>query len=489
MFSAPEGDVSVDDLIDAVERTAGDDSVFVLQHMGGAKFLVCTRNASQATRLMVAEGFEVNSVKVPVEAVGPPVTYVNVYRYPAFLPDEVLSNALAQFGKVKSISFATLPSRQTKLNGVRLVKIEMSRPVPNFLTIAGHRVMCEYRGMRRVCARCGESGHMATACTTAYCKRCSTFGHETEGCSAECKRCGGQHGTAECFRRRSYASAARGFPSLPDRATAPSQLRSPASPRAVGSSSRLQVLSPKSSSRTTTKGPLSEERDTSSDQVTDSGGTTTLTATVEETRMKASTAPASSSDTESSDFETVSTPSSPLASPAHPLGEVVCQSLPVAPEASPDAPVLDAASSPDPKAPANALAPVTSEDLKPQAQDPARDEVPIVSRGFYMLPGDRDGDRTTLLPPSVPSALRPNTTADQSAPGREQRTRSRSRRRKDDVEAARHRTPSKEPRQRRPGPEGRSSDSDAPPHAKAKKLDTNSAGKGEPPPKPAGPQH
>ncbi|KAL1415273.1 hypothetical protein MTO96_029543 [Rhipicephalus appendiculatus] len=68
----------------------------------------------------------------------------------------------------------------------------MSKPVPKFMTIAGHRVMCEYRGMRRVCVRCGEGGHMATACSAEYCKRCGIFGHDTDGCEAECKMCGGQ---------------------------------------------------------------------------------------------------------------------------------------------------------------------------------------------------------------------------------------------------------------------------------------------------------
>ncbi|KAL1486369.1 hypothetical protein MTO96_047002 [Rhipicephalus appendiculatus] len=217
-FTAPDGDVSIDDLIDAIELSAGDDSVLVLQHMGGAKFLICTRNASQATRLMMAEGFRVNDQSVPVEAVGPPVTYVNVYRYPAYLYDETLGNALAQYGKVKGITFATVATRQNKLNGVRVVKIEMSKPVPNFATIAGHRVMFEYRGMRLVCARCNEVGHMATGCTAEFCKRCGTFGHDTEGCTAECKRCGGRHGTRECFRKRTYASAARGVPPATDHA-------------------------------------------------------------------------------------------------------------------------------------------------------------------------------------------------------------------------------------------------------------------------------
>ncbi|KAL1415242.1 hypothetical protein MTO96_029512 [Rhipicephalus appendiculatus] len=77
---------------------------------------------------------------------------------------------------------------------------------------AGHKIMCEYRGMRRVCARCGDVGHTATACTAEYCKRCGTFGHGTDGCEAECKRCGGKHGTRECFPKRSYVAAARGFP-------------------------------------------------------------------------------------------------------------------------------------------------------------------------------------------------------------------------------------------------------------------------------------
>ncbi|KAL3213449.1 hypothetical protein MRX96_035382 [Rhipicephalus microplus] len=97
LFMAPEGDISIDDLIDAIELTAGGDNVLVLQHMGGAKFLVCIQNSSQATRSMVAEGFCVNDRRVSVEAVGPPVTFINVYTYPAYLSDDMLGNALAQY--------------------------------------------------------------------------------------------------------------------------------------------------------------------------------------------------------------------------------------------------------------------------------------------------------------------------------------------------------------------------------------------------------
>ncbi|XP_072145414.1 uncharacterized protein [Dermacentor andersoni] len=240
LFNAPDGDVSIDDLIDAVELTAGEDSVLGLQHMGGSKFLVCTRNAEQATKLIVAEGFSVKNVKVSVDAVGPHLTFVNVYRFPLYLADDALLSALQQFGKVKGVSHAVVANRQNKLNGVRVVRIEMSRPVPNFMTIQGHKVMMEYRGMRRVCARCGDDGHMATACTSPYCKRCGLFGHETEGCEKECKRCGGSHGTRDCFRKKSYVAAVRGAPPATSVTMRPSPL-----PKMTATKSNLQVLKPR----------------------------------------------------------------------------------------------------------------------------------------------------------------------------------------------------------------------------------------------------
>ncbi|KAG0420560.1 hypothetical protein HPB47_003428 [Ixodes persulcatus] len=38
--------------------------------------------------------------------------------------------------------------------------MEMSKPVPNFVHIQGHRAMVDYRGLRRVCSRCGLEGHI-----------------------------------------------------------------------------------------------------------------------------------------------------------------------------------------------------------------------------------------------------------------------------------------------------------------------------------------
>ncbi|KAH7973241.1 hypothetical protein HPB52_023199 [Rhipicephalus sanguineus] len=427
LFSAPEGDVSIDNLIDAIETTAAEDSVFVLQHMGGSRFLVCTRNASQATRLMVAEGFRVNNEKVAVEAVGPPTTYVNVYRFPAYIPDEILTNALAQYGKVKGVSFATLASRPHKLNGVRVVKIEMSRPVPNFTTIAGHKVMCEYRGMKRVCARCGEVGHMATACSALFCKRCGIFGHDTDGCAAECKRCGGKHGTRECFRKRSYVAAARGVP--PTAGDAPEGDRASAPSNAQATTSGLQVLTPRAPPQVPRQpSPYWDNNQQAAAQTATSASE--AQATLEE-----------SSDSDGA--TTVTVDSVTEASSA----ETSRESWSDARSASEEQEVPQIAEQPD----ANAT------------PTPLQD-----SRNFPPLP-------PASSPPSAPGT---------APPGLEKRHRSRSRQRQADANKGTKtaRAGSQEMSLRRPQGKVASSDSDAPPQAKTPKLgETPPGGNKEPP--------
>ncbi|KAH6942036.1 hypothetical protein HPB50_027480 [Hyalomma asiaticum] len=49
-------------------------------------------------------------------------------RLPAYVPDDTLTHALQQCGKVRSVHFATVASRENKLNSVRVMKMEMSRP-------------------------------------------------------------------------------------------------------------------------------------------------------------------------------------------------------------------------------------------------------------------------------------------------------------------------------------------------------------------------
>ncbi|KAL3178183.1 hypothetical protein MRX96_038700 [Rhipicephalus microplus] len=75
---------------------------------------------------MVAEGFRVGAVNGPVEAVGPPVTYVNVYRYPVYLSDEILSNALAQYEQPASTEVLATASSDPETSDLEMVSSLLS---------------------------------------------------------------------------------------------------------------------------------------------------------------------------------------------------------------------------------------------------------------------------------------------------------------------------------------------------------------------------
>ncbi|KAL1444953.1 hypothetical protein MTO96_045290 [Rhipicephalus appendiculatus] len=472
-FNVADSDVSVDELIDAVELTAGEDSVLVLQHMGGSKFLVCTRNVMQATKLIVAEGFRLNHEKVSVEAVGPPITFVNIYRFPAYLSHEVLVTAPQSYGKLKSITYATVASRH-KLNGVRVAKIEMCKPIPNFMHIQGHTVMLEYRGMRRVCARCGDEGHMANMCSKPYCKRCGEFGHDTEGCSEECKRCGGKHGTRECFRKKSYASAARTSVEA-DSEAAHTQTRGNSFPRPVVSTSAMQVLRPQTKQ---TRRKITDYWNSGDSSLDDSAG---AVATTPATAKSAATG---ETDTPPLEIDTseIQTSESEL-EPSQKSDSVTTTSDSTG-GAQGGVPPTELSegdlSKVNTNTEGNELRAAKGNELQEnKAVKQSNDSRPIVSCGHYVIPNaapDGPGKKTNKEAPLPPRQEKTGGTKPgqkgHTAPEHRRRSRSRRRTSSRDKEA-KNRTPSAEGKTRRLKSDVPSSGSDAPPQAKKKKNRPN----------------
>ncbi|KAH7969181.1 hypothetical protein HPB52_015561 [Rhipicephalus sanguineus] len=297
--------------------------------------------------------------------------------------------------------------------------------------------------MRRVCARCSEPGHMATACSAAYCKRCGVFGHDTEGCTEECKRCGGRHGTRECFRKRSYVAAARGFPidvgapSVEAKVTPPTPTNAPdhwehEEPRERGDARGAS----------TSPAPMAVPPD-----VVDETSNTSSEVDQGESSGLESGSPESSSD--SAEQEVPGTVQSPVTD-------------------EPAFPGLDAENFP----------PLLSEPTSP----PNPDELPIVSCGRYVLTDANTGRQTRdpplrinhqaqLHPPLLP--LTPLHCSPGPSPLKGE----------DGPAGAEPSHPSSlDNKHRRPKMHGLSSDSDAPPTAKSQKLDTPPSGKGHTPP-------
>ncbi|KAH9369137.1 hypothetical protein HPB48_018886 [Haemaphysalis longicornis] len=92
-------------------------------------------------------------------------------------------------------------------NGHRVVQIEMKseKSVPNFIRVLEQRVICDYPGVLLVCSRCKKAGHYRKDCTEDFCGWCSMYGHTTGSCTARCRRCRGDHTTADCVKPRGFA--------------------------------------------------------------------------------------------------------------------------------------------------------------------------------------------------------------------------------------------------------------------------------------------
>ncbi|KAG0415285.1 hypothetical protein HPB47_007561 [Ixodes persulcatus] len=229
---------SADDLIDGVSAIVGLPEIFSAQHLGGTDFQVVVNTRAAAHMLREAGSVSIANQSVPIVPTGPQVTNVTCLFLPTFVRNDQLVQALAPYGKVIDVSYATYHRTATVKIGTRFIRMEMkeANPLPNFLCVAGHRATFDYRGLKRVCRRCRQEGHVRAQCTTGYCDRCGVFGHPTEDCTANCRRCGGTHATVDCTAKRSYSSMVAGnyatdFPAL-DRgnSTSPIAPEAPAVP-------------------------------------------------------------------------------------------------------------------------------------------------------------------------------------------------------------------------------------------------------------------
>ncbi|XP_077512347.1 uncharacterized protein LOC144123379 [Amblyomma americanum] len=199
--------VPEDDLIDAIEEVVGVGGLQYLQPLGGTKFLAAVSSMAQATKMLAAGSLLVAGHQVPLVQLAAPVVFVKVRRLPPSVSNDALAAALSPFGKVREVTEPVFKSRSHVRSGTRLVKLDMQGAPPNFITVAGHRAVLEYRGMRKVRARCGAKGHLRATCTATRCGRCAAYGHEADSCHAACMRCGENQVTSDFIAPRSYAAA------------------------------------------------------------------------------------------------------------------------------------------------------------------------------------------------------------------------------------------------------------------------------------------
>ncbi|KAJ8048946.1 Zinc finger CCHC domain-containing protein 3 [Holothuria leucospilota] len=117
---------------------------------------------------------------------------VNVLHVPHELNDNVVRYVLGKYGKVVCGRFLTYKGKPGLFNGTRQYKMALTKDIPSSIKLAGRDCWVRYFGQPITCLKCGEQGHLASACQKIRCFKCLEIGHVSSNCSKQvvCTVCG-----------------------------------------------------------------------------------------------------------------------------------------------------------------------------------------------------------------------------------------------------------------------------------------------------------
>lgn len=203
-------DVVVDAVIASVNPPQDLNSV---QQITDRRFIISFKSsaAAAAYNLHGASGLSIPGTNFVCKWLGADIRKIKVTYLPTAIENKKLEEVLTSYGRVLSITDEVYTGKAVLVKtGTRIVELEMTRPVPNLITVCGYTVPAVYRGVVVQCRRCLQEGHLKATCNTPFCERCKTFGHEETTCAAPCFKCGSiEHHWRDC-KIRNYVLAAGG---------------------------------------------------------------------------------------------------------------------------------------------------------------------------------------------------------------------------------------------------------------------------------------
>lgn len=91
---------------------------------------------------------------------------VRVHDFPPRTANTVLKEHLQQFGTILSISREKWKNHFPGVyNGVRVVRMRLTKPIPSYQTIDGETTLVTYRNQTKTCKYCGRKAHPRQKCT------------------------------------------------------------------------------------------------------------------------------------------------------------------------------------------------------------------------------------------------------------------------------------------------------------------------------------
>lgn len=114
------------------------------------------------------------------------LNYVLVHHYPVEAPENLLSDALNQYGKIESSRFQIWSHIDKVSTGTRLFNMNLKQDIPRNIRFYGYRVKVWYKerplecdirqghhkvadcDLRRKCCLCRQTGHFAASCPSPW---------------------------------------------------------------------------------------------------------------------------------------------------------------------------------------------------------------------------------------------------------------------------------------------------------------------------------
>jgi len=107
---------------------------------------------------------EISPVRIMVAGMG--LKRVRLANLPPEVSQSNIRIAMSQFGNVQNIQEETWAKqyRYNVSNGVKIVTMTLSKHIPSYVIIGGHKALTSYEGQPQTCYGCGLTDHMYHAC-------------------------------------------------------------------------------------------------------------------------------------------------------------------------------------------------------------------------------------------------------------------------------------------------------------------------------------
>lgn len=90
---------------------------------------------------------------------------VRIHDLPPRTPSAVIAESMREYGTILSISREMWKNYFPGFyNGVRVVRMQITRPIPSFLCIDGETTLITYRNQTKTCKFCGQKAHPRQKC-------------------------------------------------------------------------------------------------------------------------------------------------------------------------------------------------------------------------------------------------------------------------------------------------------------------------------------